>query len=147
MHASSGRKCLLKGKSGADGALIFSYAASRPKQPHLGYFESKQGENSTAIEGEEPFFLPGTQRTNNTTDTAVAFTSNVNTNFPKTWPTGSSEQQRHFMNRWVLNSGRSDSNRRSCVGHIHVCYSLFYFLFLRLKQQAITQSPVSFENY
>lgn len=72
----------------------FSLVPGLAEQPHLACFESKQGQNSTAIESEEPFSAREPSGKNKAADTGVASTSNVNTNFPKIQLTGSSKQQK-----------------------------------------------------
>lgn len=74
--------------------MLFSYA-----RPHLAYFESKQPQNSTVIEREEPFFCQEPEGKNKATDTGVASTSNINTNFLKNPLTGPSKQQRLYKSR------------------------------------------------
>ncbi len=54
VEVSNGRKYLMKEKRGEWGVAFLLCQASN-EQPHLACFESKQGQNSAAIEREEPF--------------------------------------------------------------------------------------------
>lgn len=45
---------IVKGKNVLEGAVLL--CQGNAQHPHLDCFESKQGQNSTAIEREEPFF-------------------------------------------------------------------------------------------
>lgn len=79
--------------------MIFSYAMSQLNSLTLTVLKANRARTAQPLRERNPF-LPETHRTNKTTDTGVALTSNINTNFPKTLLTGSSKQQRHFINQW-----------------------------------------------
>lgn len=114
VKVSNGRKYLLKRKKWGGRGVAFLLCQVSAEQPHLACFESKQGQNSTAIESEEPFSAREPRGKNKAADTGVASTSNVNTNFPKIQLTGSSKRQRDFINHSTANVVTSDAHSLSC---------------------------------
>lgn len=75
-------------------------------------------------------FLPETKRTNKSTDTGVAFTSNINTYFLKTLL---SSKQLNLINLWILNIAGSITCQLSSVEHFHLYY--WPFTWINPKQQ------------